>query len=66
VVERSGKASRPNPIEGEKGHGDPDNQDYGRDGLKIFIRSQTGRFPNIRLSVEDVITEGDKHSCGSD
>jgi hypothetical protein len=42
------------------GHGDPYNQDYGRDELKDFIRSQVSRYPNIWISVEDVITEGDK------
>jgi predicted ester cyclase len=42
------------------GHGGADNHDYDRDGFKNITRSLFGRFPDLRNSVEDVITEGDK------
>jgi predicted ester cyclase len=47
-------------VRGYVGHGGPDNHDLDLDGWKNVIRSLYGRFPDLRSSVEDVITEGDK------
>jgi hypothetical protein len=45
---------------GYAGHVGPDNHDIDLDGWKNIIRPLYRRFPDIRNSVEDVITEGDK------
>jgi predicted ester cyclase len=47
-------------VPGYVGHGGPDNHDLDLDGWKNIIRSLYGRYPDLRSSVEDVITEGDK------
>ena len=44
-------------------HGLPGGPIVGRENFKPFFRSFASAFPDIHVTVEDVITEGDKMSC---
>ena len=42
------------------GHGGPENHDYDLEGFKRILRSQFGKFPAVRNTVEEVMSEGAK------
>jgi steroid delta-isomerase-like uncharacterized protein len=44
-------------------HGFPPGLPPGRQGAKLFYDGLWAAFPNPRLSLDDVITEGDKVAC---
>ncbi len=45
------------------GLGDTDTDLHGAAEFKSFVRNLRGAFPDIHISVEDIITEGDKLSA---
>jgi steroid delta-isomerase-like uncharacterized protein len=41
-------------------HGSPEGETAGRAGFERFVGMVTGAFPDLQVSVEDLIAEGDK------